>query len=141
MGVGLPPAIARGRNAHETRVEPVLHETNEYTVLDQRGAVGRCALVINGDRPATVRDRAIIHNGDALGRNTASHEACKSRCALAVEVAFKPMANRFMQQNAGPAGAKQNIGLARWRRLGIKRHQALPVSLARRILPEIICYI
>ena len=49
MGIGLPPAIARGRNTHEPGIEPVLHETHQHSVFNQRGAVGRRALIINAE--------------------------------------------------------------------------------------------
>src|SRR3954465_1233015 len=46
-------------------------------------------------------------------------QAGKGRGLLAVEVTFKPMADRFMQHHAGPAGPQHDFHLAGGRRHGV----------------------
>ena len=51
-------------------------------------------------------------DGDARRRDALADPAGESRGALAVEIAFKPVADRFVEQHAGPAGAEHDRHLA-----------------------------
>ena len=120
VGIGLPPAIARGLNAHEPGIEPVLHEAHQHPIFNQRRAVGGRALIIDAERAAAVRNCSVINHGNALGGDAAAHEPGKGRRALAVEIAFQAMADGFMQQDAGPARTQEHIDFAGRRRFCIQ---------------------
>ena len=51
-GRGFAPAVAGRLHAHQPRVLPVLHVADKDAVLDQHGAVGRRALVVDRQRAA-----------------------------------------------------------------------------------------
>jgi hypothetical protein len=61
-----------------------------------------------GQRAAPVGEGAVIDHGDAFCRDTLADAPGKGRTALAVEVAFESMADGFVQQDAGPAGAQHH---------------------------------
>ena len=104
MRIAFAAAIAGWGNAHEARIHPVLQIADQNAVLDQNGALGRCAFIINGQRTAAIGQSTIINNGDAGRGNTLANHACKGRGTLAVEVTLKAVTDSFMQQNAGPTG-------------------------------------
>ena len=112
MGIALAPAVAGRLHVHQPRVLAVLHVADQDAVLDQHGAVGRRALVVDRQRAAPRRHGAVVDHGDALGRDLLAHQPCKSRGLLAVEIAFEPVADRFMQHHAGPAGAEHHVHFA-----------------------------
>ena len=109
VGKGLAAAVARRLHAHQPGVLPVLHVADEPAVLDQHGAVGRRALVVDGQRAAALGDRAVVDDGDALGRHLLSHQAGEGRGLLAVEVALEPVADGLVQHDARPAGAEHDV--------------------------------
>ena len=54
MGVALAPAVAGRLHAHQAGVLAVLHQADQAAVLDQHVALGRRALVVDGERAAAV---------------------------------------------------------------------------------------
>ncbi len=58
--------------------------------------------------PRRSRDRAVVDDGDALRRDALADAAGERARALAVEVAFEAVADRLVQQDAGPAGAEHD---------------------------------
>ena len=122
VGIAFASPVAGGRDPHQARVLAVLHVADQYTVFDQ-GIFGRWrAFVIHGDRPAPIRDRAIIQHGHTTCCDLLAHQAGKRRTALAVEISLKPVPDRFVQQNAGPPGAKHDVHHAGRGRDGIEVH-------------------
>ncbi len=113
MGIGLTPPVAGGFHTRKARIQPVLHEALQDAIFDQDRALGRGAFIINRKRPAAIMDRAVINNRDTRRCNPLTQQTGKGRCALAVEIALKPVADGFMQQNAGPARTKHHGHLAR----------------------------
>jgi hypothetical protein len=96
------------------------------------------ALVVDAQRAAPVGDGAVIDHGDALGRHALADAAGKGGTALAVEVAFEAVADRFVQQDAGPAGAEHHRHFAGRRRFGGQvdaglMHRALGIVAQHRI--------
>ena len=61
------------------------------------------ALVVDVERSAAIRQRAVVDHRDAARRDALADAAGERARALAVEVALKSMADRFVQQDAGPA--------------------------------------
>ncbi len=112
MGVGFAAAIAGRRDAHQPGVEAILHIALEDAVLDQDIFLGRRAFVVDRQRAAAIEDAAIVDHGDARRGDALADAAGKGAGALAVEIAFQAMADRFMDQHARPAGAEQHGHLA-----------------------------
>ena len=108
MGIAFAAAVARGLDAHQAGVHCVLDVALEDAVLDQHIALAGAALVIDVERTAAIGQRAVVQHGDSLGRHALADAAAEGAGALAVEVAFQAMAHGFVQQHAGPAGAKHH---------------------------------
>ena len=108
VGVRLAPTVARGRLAHQARVEPILHVAAQDAVLDQDVPAGRRAFVVDVEGAAPIRDRAVIDHRDQLGGDLLSQAAGECRDALAVEIAFEPVADSLVQQDARPAGSEHD---------------------------------
>ena len=115
MGEAFAAAIAGRLHPHQPGVEPVLEIALEDAILDQHGAPGRGTLVVDRQAPAAARDRALVDHGDAGRGHALTNAARESRQLLAVEIALEPVADRFMEQHAGPAGAAHHLHLARRR--------------------------
>ena len=120
VGEALAAAVAGRLDAHQPGVQPVLDIALEDAVLDQHVALGRRALVVDGERAAAVADRAVVDHGDAGRRDPLADPAGESRRALAVEIALEAVADRLVQQHAGPAGAEHHRHLARRARRPIR---------------------
>ena len=75
MRITLAPAIAGRRHSHQTSVLAILHVTHEDAVLDQHGAIGRRALIVEGERAAPSGNRAIVNYGHPLGGNLLAQQA------------------------------------------------------------------
>ena len=130
--IGFAPAVAGRRHAHQPRVLPVLHVADQLAVLDQHGAVGRRAFVVDGERAAPLGDRAVVDDGDALGGDLLAHQAGEGRGLLAVEVAFQPVADRLVQHDARPAAGQHDVEGAGRRGDRLEIDQRLAQRLARR---------
>ena len=113
MGKAFAPSVAGGGDAHQAGVLAVLHIAHQHPILDQDILARRGAFVVDGDRSATVGNGAVIQHGHAFGGDLFSHKSRESRGFLAVEVAFQPVADGFVQQDSGPAGAKDHVHSAR----------------------------
>src|SRR5580698_2745172 len=118
VGETFAPAISRGFHAHQAGVLAVLHVADQNAVLDQYGAIGRRAFVVDRQRAAAQRHGAVIDDGHALGGDLLPHQSSKRRSLLAVGVAFEAMPNSFVQHHAGPARTEHDIHLA-----GRRRHR------------------
>ena len=125
VGEALAAAVAGRRDAHQPGVEPVLDIALEDAVLDQHVALRRRALVVDGQRAAPVADRAVVDHGDAGRRDPLADPAGEGRGALAVEIALEAVADRLVQQHAGPAGAEHDRHLAGRRGDRFEVHQRL----------------
>src|SRR5438067_1433726 len=62
--VGLAASISRDRVVLLAGAQPVVHVTDEDAVLDQDVAAGRLALVVDGQRPPSTGQRAVVDGGD-----------------------------------------------------------------------------
>ena len=69
-----------------------------------RGMV-RCAY---DSRRALPVKGMFVNDGHAGGGHTLSNSTSERRTALAIEITFETMTNRFVQQDAGPARAQHN---------------------------------
>src|SRR5262249_14076618 len=112
MRVAFASPVAGRLHVHQPRVLAVLHVTHEDAVLDQHGAVGGRAFVIDRERATALRHGAVVDHGHALGRNTLAHQAGERRCLLAIKVAFEPVPHSLVQHHAGPARTEHHIHLA-----------------------------
>jgi hypothetical protein len=118
VGETFAPPVAGRLHAHQPGVLSVLHVADKNAVIDQHGAAGRRAFVVDRERAAAQRDGAVVNDGDALGGDALAHEPGEGRGLFAVEVAFEPVADRFVQHDAGPARAEHDVHLA-----GRRRHR------------------
>ena len=106
-------------------------------VFDQRVLGTWRPFVIDSDRSAPIGNRSIVQNRDAFGRNLLPHEPRKRAGSFAVKVAFQPMANRFVQQNARPAGSEDDIHDTSRCRFCIEVYQCNAQSFAGNRLPVV----
>ncbi len=139
MGIALPATIARGFHAHQTCVVTVLHVADKDAILDQHRATGRRALVVDRERAPSLRDGAVVDDGDALRRDALSHQTGECRSFLAIEVAFEPVPHRLVQHDAGPARSEHHVHLAGWRRHRFEVDQRLAHRIISRGLPGLCC--
>ncbi len=136
--VGFAPSVAGGRHAHQPGVLAVLHVADQLAVIDQHVAVGRRALVVDGQRTAPFADGAVIDHGDALGSHLLAHQAGEGRRLLAVEVALQPMADCLVQHHARPAGGQHDVERAGGRGDRLEIDQRLPQRLVGGVLPAVL---
>src|SRR5690606_30886532 len=106
----------------------------ENAVLDQHGALGRIAFVVDRERAAAVGQGAVVHHGDAPGGDLLADAAGEGGAALAVEVALETVADGLVQQDAGPAAAEHDGHAAGGRRLGAQVHLGLMHGLGGVVL-------
>ena len=135
MGKALPPSVASCWNPHQPRVHPVLHIAFEDAVFDQDVFLRRRAFVINRERPAPVIQCAVVNHGHTGRGDAFSDHPGKRAGALAVEIALKPVADGFVQQYAGPAGAEQHCHFARWCGNRTQVDERLGQCLVNRVVP------
>src|SRR5690606_17189302 len=129
------PAIAGGFHAHQAGVLAILHIADKDAVLDQRRAACRGPLIINAERAAPIRDRPVIDDRDAGGGHPLAHQVREYGGFLAVEIAFKAVPDRFMQDDARPARAENDIHLAGRRIDGVEVDNRLARRLVNGRLP------
>ena len=135
MRIALAATIAGGRHAHQPGILAILQEPNQDAIFNQRGAPAWRAFIIHRQAAAPIGHGAIIHHVHAGGRDALAKQAGEGGCLFAVVIAFQPMADRFMQQNAGPAGAKHHFHLSGWCGHAAKVHQRLAQRLIHAALP------
>ena len=134
----LAAAVAGGLHAHQAGVLPVLHVADENAVLDQGGAVGGRALIVDVEAAAPARQGAVIDHRHLLRGDPLAHQAAKSAGLLAVEIAFQPVPDRLVQQDARPARPQHHVHLARRRRHRFEQRETLAQRLAHQVLPLVL---
>ena len=97
MGMALPSAVSRRRDPHKPRVLPVLHETDEDSVLDEYVPARRRAFIVDRKRSASIGKGAVIQNRDAPGRHALPQQLRERGCPLAVEVPLEPVTHGLVQ--------------------------------------------
>ena len=97
-------------------------------------AAGR-ALVVDRERAAALVDGAVVHHGDALRGDPLAEQAGEGRGLLAVEVALQAVADRLVQQDAGPARSEHHGHLAGGCCDRIELDQRLAQHLVHHALP------
>ena len=135
MGEGLPPPVAGRPHAHQPRVQPVLDEAAQDAVLDHHRAARGRALVVDRQAAAAVGKGAVIDHGHAGRGDPLAQEPGEGGGLLAVEVALEPVADRLVQQDAGPAAAEHHLHLAGRRRHALEIDQRLAQRLVHRRAP------
>ncbi len=138
MGEGLAAAVAGDRHAHQAGIHHVLHVAGEDAVLDQHGALGRVALVVDRQRAAAIGQRAVVHHGDPLGRDLLADAPRERRATLAVEVPLEAVADRLVEQDARPAGAEHHRHGAGRGRIGAEVHARLMHRLAGVVVQAVV---
>src|SRR5690606_33038219 len=128
--IGFAPTVARGRDAHQPRIQLVLDVALEHAVLDQRGALGRRTFVIDAERTTAPRQGAVVDDGAQWRGHLLADAPAVGGTALAVEVAFQPVADGLVQQHAGPARPQYHRQRAGRRRHRFEVDQRLAQRLA-----------
>jgi hypothetical protein len=95
-------------------------------VFDQHIALAGIAFVVDVERAAPVGNGAVVQHRDALGRDALADASAECARALAVEVALQPVADRLVQQDAGPARPQHHRHLAGRAPAGIPGWSAPP---------------
>ena len=108
MGERFAARIARHGHLHQARIHRVLDVTFQDAILDQGRALRRIALVVDIQGAAPASQGAVVDHGDALGRHALADASGKRGRTLAVEIAFQAMADRLVQQDAGPARSQHD---------------------------------
>ena len=138
MGIAFAAAIAGRLHAHQARILPILHVTDQLAVLDQHVAVGRRAFIVDRKRAAAFRDRAVIDDRNTLGSHLLAKKPGECGGFLAIEIAFQPVTHCFMQHHARPASGEHDVECACGRRVRLKIDQRLPQSLVGCKLPAVL---
>ena len=125
MSEALAPAVARRLHAHQPGIEPILQISFEDAVLYQNGLAGRRALVVDRQRSAPLKHRAVIDHGDPGGGDALADPASECRRALSVEIALEAVADRFVKQHARPARPEHDRHFPGRRRYRFKIGQRL----------------
>ena len=115
-GVGLEalaPTVARGLGAEERGRMAVLHVPGEHAVANQGRCLGRIALVVHVDGAPGVVQGGIVDHGAQLAGDALANAAGVVAGLLAIEVGFKSVANRFVEQDPTVAGCQHDSHLAR----------------------------
>src|SRR5665811_907857 len=130
-GVMLHEAVGHGLEGDFNR-----KKTSAFAgLMGQQVAAKGVTVIDDGTLAAPRGQRAVVDHGDALDRDLLTHQSGKRRRLLAIEIAFQPVADRFVQHHAGPAGAEHDIHLARWRRHRVEIDQRLAHGFVDRALP------
>ena len=127
-----------GAHAHQARVELVLQVAAQHAVLDQRRALGRRAFVVDVERAATRAERAVVDDGALLGGDLLADAAGERRRALAIEVAFQAVTDRFVQQHAGPARPEHDGHRAGRRRHRVEIDERAAHRFVHQLFPAIV---
>ena len=103
----------------------VLQVAAQNAVFDQNVALRFVAFVVHVERAAAAADGAVVDHGAERARHLLADASAERRDALAIEVRFEAMADRFMQQHAGPAGTEHHDLFAGGRFHGVELHDRL----------------
>jgi len=109
IGIALASAVACGFHSHQARIQSILQIPPQDPALDQDRTSGRGSLVIDIQRATASWDRAIVHHGDKWRAHLLPDPIGEGRGLLPVEVAFKAVADCFVQQDPGPSGAEDDV--------------------------------
>ena len=123
-------AVAGRGHAHQPRIEGVLHVADQDAVLDQGGALAGRAFVIDVQRATATIQGAVINDGYPRRGHALANAPGVDTGALAVEVAFQAMADRLVQQHAGPAWPQHHRHHPGRGRDRLQVHQGLAQRLA-----------
>jgi hypothetical protein len=95
-------------------------------VVDEHGALGGVALVVDVERAALAGLGGVVDDGDEVGGDLLAEHAGVDAGALAVEVGLHAVADGLVQEDAGGAGGEHDGQLAGGRALGLEEdHGAL----------------
>ena len=86
--VALAAAIACIGDSHELGGKLVTKISLENSFFDQDRTLRRLAFVINIERAAPPRHRAVVNDSAFLTSNTFANEPGKSRCLFTIEISF-----------------------------------------------------
>ena len=112
----LPPPAAGRFDAHQARVEPVLHVAAQHAVFDEHLVLAGNALVVDVEAAALFAQVAVVVDRDQFARDAFADAPAVERRAAPVEIAFEPVADGLVQQHAAAARSDDHLHLAGRRR-------------------------
>ena len=101
--VALAPAVARPGPALLAAAQEVPHVVGEHAVLDEHVALGRRALVVDGQTAPLLGHGAVVDERDAGRGHLLAELAGEHRRALGDEVGLEAVAARLVEQHAAAA--------------------------------------
>ena len=116
--VRLAAAVARRRAALLAGPQAVPHVVHQHAVLDQDVALGRAALVVDGEAAPLTTHRAVVDQGHERRRHLLADAAGEHRRTLGHQVGLEAVAARLVEHHATAAGADDDGHLAGGRRAG-----------------------
>ena len=124
--VTLAASVAGVWQTHQFGREPVAEITLENSLFDQHRVVGGVAFVVDVERAAAAGQGAVVDYRALVAGHAAAEQAGKSGGLFAVEVGLKPVADGFVQQDAGPARTQHNFHFAGRALARIQLNDGLP---------------
>ena len=137
MGEALAAAVAGRLDPHQPGVEPVVDIALEDSVLDQGGALGRRALVV--DRQRARGDRAIEPSSTTVTPGAATRSPIrpeKAEVPLRLKSPSRPWPIASWSKHSGPAGPEHDRHLAGRRGDRFEIHQRLRERDVDRPVPD-----
>ena len=105
--------------------ELVLQIAAQNAVFDQHVALRLVAFVVDVERAAAAADGAVVDDGAERACHLLADAPAEGRNALAIEIGFEAVADGFVQQDAGPAGAQHHGLFARRSIHGVELNDGL----------------
>ena len=94
------------------RAKLVAEVSLENSIFDEHGLLRRVAFVVHIQRAAAPGHGAVVHHRAFFAGYALADESGEGGSLLAVEVGFQAVADGFVQQHAGPAGAEDDFHLS-----------------------------
>ena len=90
MRVAFAPAVAGRLHIHQPCVLPVLHVADEDAVLDQHRTMGWRTFIVDRQRAAARRNRAVVDDGDSLAATCWPISPAKAEVFLRLKSPSRP---------------------------------------------------
>ena len=116
--VGLAPPVARGHPTLLAGPEVVPQVVGEHAVVDEDVALGRPALVVDGEGPPLGPHRPVIDQGDQGAGHQLADPAGVHRGVLDDVVRLEPMAAGLVEEDAATAPGQDHRQLTGRSRAG-----------------------
>ena len=107
--VALAASVAGVGDAHQARGKLVAEIALQNSLFDEHGFLRGLAFVVDVERSAAPGHGAVVDDRAFFAGDALADEARECGSFLAIEVGFESVADRFVQQDAGPSGAEDDF--------------------------------